>query len=283
MLSWFQARYSRPLVVALVAATLTALFAVGGLLWVQQQRALELRLAFAQAETSRLAGLLDTVLARVDQAVIGLALIEGMAARADCGAQLDRVARTMPGAVTSFTLIEAGGGVACASSVRLRFAAQDLAAPPLSIIGTDNPAAERIILLQRPGPDRRRVVAELRVEALRLAAATTLAAVLEDSRGTRIALSDGRATANAPSAYFPPAAGAVAVSLPTGRRIVARIGDHLAVTLDLEGATPADARAAALIATGWVFLALAVGLAAVLLVARLTLLRPLRHRLGETA
>lgn len=287
MNSWFQQRHERPLVSALLAAALVALTLAGAAIWAGQHRALELRVAFAQAEASRLAGLLNALVARVDQALIGLTL--DPADQPGCDDRLVRTADTLPGAVTGFALVDPDGIIRCASIAALRgqrsvtassFFEEAGAMPLVSFILAGTSSRDPVIIVQRPAPERRIVAAGLRVEALRLAGSSSLAAALEDSRGRRVALSDGQVGSEPPAAYFPPAATPVAVTLPAGRRVVARVSDHLAVTLDLERGLPADARRSALAVTGWVALALVVFLALILLLLRLTLLRPLR-RLGE--
>jgi len=288
MWKWLHERHARPLIGVLFATALAALVVAGAVIWIGQQRALQLRLSFAQAETGRLAGQLGILVARVDQAVLDLTLSADPGSSA-CDARIVQVARMLADAVTGLAAVDAAGIITCASIPALRGQPSVTAvqlrqvvgeAPLVSFITVGSRTGEPVIIVQRPTAAGGLVSAGLRVEALRQAAGVPPGAAIEDSRGTRVSLLDGTLSRGEPAGYFPPGPATAVLARPDGRRVVTRISDHLAVTLDLEGARPMDARAAALASTGWVFLVLAGGLTAILVVLRLTLLRPLR-RLGE--
>ena len=276
---------ARTLAGALLGVWLTTLLVLAGFVWADQHRALALRLAQAQAETSRLAGLLNALVARVDQAAIALTLPPDSAERGDCVA---RMAGVLPQAITGLTLVDPEGRVSCAlgaatpggsvaaipgGSVVAIPGGSVADAPPVSFILAGGTVLDPIIVIQRQARGGRVVSAGLRFSALLEAVGPVTAAVLEDRRGTRVALTDGRVTQALPAGYFPPVAAGQAVALPTAQRVVARVSDDLAVTLDLDGTTAGDARWAAVVAFGQIALALTAGLALLLLLLRLTFTR----------
>ena len=289
MLHWFRDRHTRPLIGSLLAAALSALLVAGSVIWVAQHRMLEVRLAFAQAEASSLAGLLNGLVARVDQALLDLTLADGTEDSKGCD-RLNRAAASLGSMVGRIDRSDVNGILLCAASAmqnsdaRLagRLSPELLAGEATLLALVANGLGRAVLVVGRPTANNEFLAATLNLEPFQQSMRTNLVTALEDARGTRVLLGVGgggtalQMPADSDARPLPPS---LANTLPAGR-VVARVGDQLAVTLDLERATLGDARLAALWGTGWVFLALACGMGMILLVLRLTLVRPLR-RLSE--
>ena len=297
MLHWFRDRHTRPLIGSLLATALSALLVAGSVIWVAQHRMLEVRLAFAQAEASSLAGLLNGLVARVDQALLDLTLADGTEDSKGCD-RLNRAAASLGSMVGRIERSDVNGIFLCAASAMQNSDARlagrltpELRAGEATLLAlVANGLGRAVLVVGRPTANNEFLAATLNLEPFQQSMRTNLATALEDARGTRVTLGGGgggtalQMPADSDARPLPPS---LANTLPASRagmvpagRVVARVSDQLAVTLDLEHATLGDARLAALWGTGWVFLALACGMGMILLVLRLTLVRPLR-RLSE--